>query len=317
MPEETKRETGISKMIGFNDEQEKNLSERFKYVFREQVGKNIFKEGSLYDYELEKTEKEKQIIADILERIGSFVEKYGGIPVDITPNQIHILDEAKFGETRKKYGIPQEQVGWYYSIHQMVCLIAINNNVQFAQRLVHELLHFNSFQSVESEEKSSTKCKIRRVGFEISSKKKNKKYFTWLNEAVIEELAKRFDSQHFNSINAISYEFKEREKHRSYFKEAKEAKEANDIFLVKTNFSNKTSSLLGYSYAYKNERKKLHGIIQKIYEKNKGQFDSVEDVFNVFAKAAMDGRLLNVARLIKKTFPKSFLRKLGESMDYC
>ena len=65
-------------------------------------------------------------------------------------------------------------------------------------------------------------------------------------------------------------------------------------------------------YSYFKERAALKKLIQTLYEKNEDEFESEEEVFNLFAKAAISGRLLPVARLIEKTFGKGSFRELGE-----
>ena len=64
------------------------------------------------------------------------------------------------------------------------------------------------------------------------------------------------------------------------------------------------------SYRYE-EIKKIDEIVKRIYDENKDDFESEDDVFNLFAKAVMNGGLLEVARLIEKTYGKGSFRKLG------
>ena len=52
-------------------------------------------------------------------------------------------------------------------------------------------------------------------------------------------------------------------------------------------------------------------MIDDLYLKNKGSFESKEDVFDLIAKAVLTGRLLSVARLMEKTHGKGSFRKLG------
>ena len=42
------------------------------------------------------------------------------------------------------------------------------------------------------------------------------------------------------------------------------------------------------------------------------EFDSTEDIFNLFAKATITGRLLPVARLINKSFGRGSFSEIGE-----
>lgn len=55
-----------------------------------------------------------------------------------------------------------------------------------------------------------------------------------------------------------------------------------------------------------------NSLIDDLYNKNAGSFASREEVFNLFARAVMTGRLLSVARLLEKTYGKGSFRELGE-----
>ena len=82
--ERPKRETSVSRIIGFNEEQEKDLSAQLKDTFENQSQKEVFEGVLLKEYEREKTEEEKQIIIAILQQMPDFIEKYRGNPIDIT-----------------------------------------------------------------------------------------------------------------------------------------------------------------------------------------------------------------------------------------
>lgn len=73
-----------------------------------------------------------------------------------------------------------------------------------------------------------------------------------------------------------------------------------------------TMQLAGF--VYPKERLQFDELIDKIYEKNREDedFKDREEVFNLFARATMSGRLLTLVRLIEKTFGKGAFRKLGE-----
>jgi len=54
-------------------------------------------------------------------------------------------------------------------------------------------------------------------------------------------------------------------------------------------------------------------VISEIYQRNKGEFGSEEEIFKTFAKAVLTGRLMELARLIDNTYGKGSFRKLGIS----
>jgi len=133
------------------------------------------------------------------------------------------------------------------------------------------------------------------------------RYFSDVNEAVTEELVKRFDKLYFSSIPALQEEWQRREE----FKMQNDV--PDDIVTVTTQqqIDGKWETFI-YPYGYEKECKKLWSLIREIYEQNKGDFSSQEEVFTLFAKAAFSGRILDVARLVEKTFGKGSFRKLGE-----
>ncbi len=305
-------------MVGFDEEQEKELKTHLKDTFEAQSEKELGGE-LLKNYEREKTEEEKRIIIDILAKMPDFVEKYDGTPVDITLEHIHILDGKKLDEeTRKKLDMTKDEGGGYTLSKQLIYITDSGNNLENAQKIVHETMHFNSFQSIELTKKGEKRFNIRRTGFEVHSRGKKEVFFNKMNEAIIEELTKRFDIQYFEDVPVISDEVKERNNIKKHAKGKGE-----DIARIK--FSpdeldkNKTNFTAKY-YAYTKNRGGLNQDIANIYEKNKNErdeygeliFNSAEDVFNIFAKAVMTGNLLEVARLSEKTYGKGLFRRGAE-----
>ncbi|KKR23547.1 MAG: hypothetical protein UT53_C0014G0020 [Candidatus Yanofskybacteria bacterium GW2011_GWD2_39_48] len=190
---------------------------------------------------------------------------------------------------------------------------------------MHELLHFNSFQSFqdankgkkfhlerdedEDDEKELVILGPRRIGFEIFSEKKNKVFFYNLNEAITEELIKRFDKRYFSRLTLTKREYEIPGKRT----EGGDHEIPADDLAVARDFKTKNGPpiKLREGYGYSEEREKLNALIREIYVKNSESFSSEEDVFKIFAEAVMTGRLLKVARIIEKTFGKGNFRQLG------
>ena len=57
--------------------------------------------------------------------------------------------------------------------------------------------------------------------------------------------------------------------------------------------------------------KRFNLLLEEICKKNP-EFSSTDQVFDIFAKAVMTGKLLKVARLIEKTFGMGSFREIGE-----
>ena len=284
------RETGISKVIGLPPEEEKAVFEYYNIPIE-------FKEG-------DKTEEEKEVVSQILNLMPDFIRRYGGVPVDIKQEQIYFLENSD--SLKKQMTGGYESEGFYSQAKQMAVIFKSKGILDDSHKLVHELLHFNSFQSLEGKEKN--KMKQRRFGFTIKNKE-NDFLFENIDEAVIEKLAVRFDRESFAKIPQISKLTEERNNMiASLVEQYPESKEfienASSIALNGEDFEVASSR--------HEEIEILDEIIKEIYMGNRENFESEDDIFNLFAKAVMSGELLPVARLIEKTYGKGSFRKLGQ-----
>jgi len=191
------------------------------------------------------------------------------------------------------------------------------DKLELAQEIVHEMLHFNSFGSLEKGKKGE--IKLRRVGLAIKSPKSKKPYFfISLNEALTTELSKRFEREYFEKIPFLKKEFRENKKALSKLDIPNDWKEEiawidlEAFRKMKKEELLKNEDLVVKFYSYWRERKALKRIIQLIFLRNRERFKSEEEVFEIFARAYFTGRLLELARLIEKTFGKGSFRKLAE-----
>ncbi|MBM3206659.1 MAG: hypothetical protein FJZ43_03505 [Candidatus Staskawiczbacteria bacterium] len=310
--EEPKRETGVSKKVGFKLEDEESLSTHLKDIFEQHSEKEVREGFLLKNVEREKTESERKIISAILEKMPNFIKKYGGDPVDIGLDHIHFLDNHKLDkEAREKLNLFKGgEEGGYNPGQQLIYVIDSKNNLQNAETITHEIIHFNSFQSVELTKKDESQYNFRRVGFEVRSKEDKEIFFVNINEAITEELVKRFDAEYFSSIPEIADEVKDREK----VKKAAKGKGDDISSIISRELSDKGNVEYVIAYhAYPRERKQLDKIIRDIYNKFSDKFNTKEDVFKLFAKAAMDGKLLEISRLIEETYGKGYFRRIGEA----
>jgi len=252
---------------------------------------NIYKE-TLDKYglvEVEKSETEAKIIQAILERVPEFVEKFGGNPSDIKVENIRFID---IGEEGEKKGITKEVIppllhAFYISGSESMVVLRDESIFKEMHRVIHELLHANSFQSFESREVPGTSLSqkgVRRMGF-MTYDKKVKDWslgasFLSINESITEELTLKFENQHVDLLTEHTEE--------------------------------KTWPQL---YSYVGDRIRLQNIIEEIIEKNPA-YKEKEEVFNIFAEAAMNGNLLKISRLIEKTFGKGSFREMGNMPEF-
>jgi hypothetical protein len=268
-------------------------------------------------FERDKTHSEYEIIGDVLVRIPEFVRDYGGVPVaNVTPNSVRFLDASKL--TDEQHNTFKGERGWYNLPDQTIVIYPTSSRLRTAEAIVHELMHLNSFASLSlvKDKKYPEELRIqaddnslavRRIGLSMFDGSGTIRYFRDLDEAIIEELTRRFDGRYFETIPALHDERAERENMRSRVE-----KEPGDIAAVATRqLEDGTWETEVFPYAYAKERARLNALVREIYERNTSEFASEEDVFKVFAGAVLSGRLLRLAKLIDKTFGKGTFQKLA------
>lgn len=181
--EKQKRDSAVSKIINAPADQEQKIKGFLKETFKNQ---------EMDKFEREKTQEESNMINVINNEMKDFVKNYGGTFIEIPPQNIHVIDAEKLpNELRKKYFEKEEISGFYKPRLQgfVVFPSLIKEKTEFIKTLVHEMLHFNSFQSIKL---IKGKLQESRVGFNVYSYKNNKVYFNELDEAIISELTIKF-----------------------------------------------------------------------------------------------------------------------------
>ncbi|HAU07975.1 MAG: hypothetical protein UW46_C0001G0133 [Candidatus Yanofskybacteria bacterium GW2011_GWF1_44_227] len=313
------RKSGISKVL-------RTDAEVFQDLYGDILNSNVTK-----SYEVAKSPEWIEALGQINSFLREFVSEYGGEPIDVPAKNIHVIDRHNLPKSASDK--TQEFNGLYSPESQAIFIFVDSSysDLKAAIRVVHELLHFNSFQSIqnasrgkkfrfEKDEDDGGELVIlgpRRIGFEIFSEKKNKIFFHNLNEAITEELMKRFDKRYFGRLALTKKEYEERELKRSEIAK-KSAEDGNreiaaDDLAVVRDFKTKDgpSIKLREGYAYSEERKELGSLVREIYVKNSDEFSSEEDVFKLFAEAVMTGRLLRIARIIERTFGEGSFKQFG------
>ena len=271
--------------------------------------------------EREKTKEEKEIIDGIIANFSKFITGYGGTPLAVKPEHIHVLDTSKIKSDLERQAVEEKikkgEGGWFIPDSENVTVVPHPARLKFAERVAHELLHLGSFNSstivrernflempLSGPMKVSAK-KPRRTGFRVFGRETD--YFRKVNEGIIQELTIRFDQEHFNAIPALSGDIQLRKEIRDGANSGPE-----EISSVATEKKGNIFETTITPYAYPDERKKLWEIIREISVRNPNEYKSPEDVFRLFARAVLDGRLLEVARVVEKTYRKGSFRKLGE-----
>jgi hypothetical protein len=314
----SQKESGINRVVGFESEKEEDFLQYFK---------NKFETNTSDSKEKEKTSEQQELIERINSEMRNFLTQYGVEAIEISVDNVHILDKTKFTEDelrkiQKQFGTEN---GFYSALKQGVVIMKDYDisKLSFLQTLVHELLHLQGFYSYQKSEKEaadltlmnedeSTSMNIRRSGFSIGTNDGKRLLFHKLNESVITELEIRFEKTYMTDWPELAEELKARDE---YIEQVAEREGAPIERVRQTVAGIKGDESVGYkwvSYPYHKDRQQLNSLVDKLYEKNKEDFDSREDVFKLFAKATVAGKLLPVARLIEKTFGKGSFRMIGE-----
>ena len=311
-------ESGINRVVGFEPDKEEELLQYFK---------NRFETNSFDSKERNKTPEQQELIERINHEMRDFLAQYGVDSIKVSAKNIHILDKSKFTEEelqkiQQQFGTEN---GFYSALKQGVAIMKDYDvsKLYFLQTLVHELLHLQGFYSYQKSEKEaadltlekqgdSVSVNIRRSGFSIGTTDGKRLLFHKLNESVITELEIRFEDRYIAQWPELQEEISAR---NEYIKQVAKRDEVNIERVKETVAWVKTDGSGGYrwvSYPYHVERQQFNALVDELYEKNKDDFESREQVFDLFADATLTGRLLPVARLIEKTFGKGSFRMIGE-----
>lgn len=313
------KESGINRIIGFGSEKEEELLNYFREMF----------EGQSSDSkEKEKTAEQLELISRINKEMKKFLIQYGAEAIEIPAENIHVIDKTKYSEEKliaiyKKMGTED---GFYLGSLRGIGILRDyeKNKLAFMQTVVHEMLHLQGFYSYQKSEKEfadstmkigdeHSSMNMRRSGFSIGTKDKKEWLFNKLNESIITELQIRFEMAHMTDWPELEREMRRRDAHAKYVSE----RDNKSIDSVRRSIAHiqeeSTSVYKSFTYPYFNERKEFNFMVDEIFNKNPSDFESREDVFNVFARATITGRLLPVARLIEKTFGKGSFRIVGEN----
>lgn len=301
---EFKRESGIVEIKGDDKSKKAKILEHFESKFSEQ---------DIKKFEREKTQEELELIREVNEKMMEFVERYGGAYLEIKPENIHIIDL----DTSEQLTYP----GHYNPANQEIILTLTSKipKLMVANLLVHEMIHFNSFQSVIIEE--AEQIRHRRVGLDVALYKDGKmvdSLFRDLNEAVTEELTKKFD---FNFFGSIQYTKVDAQKRNAIIDDLKSKGErpgsAEEIsfYISRRSEDGKWETKLD-KRPYNREREYLREIIDGLLKKDPGRFESKEQIFELFARAAMSGDLRPITVLIEETLGPGSFKKIGQKTRY-
>lgn len=302
-----KKQSGVSRVASGSEKKEQESLEHFERKF---LKYEFFKE------EREKTEQEIELINSINENMKEFVKEWGGDWLEIKPEKIHFIDESKLTQEQKDY-LEKQEYGGYYSPNEQVIIVfpyKQKRRLILAQHLTHEMLHFNAFTSFTKEKE----LKPRKVGVRMFSERYKKIFFYDWDEALIVELEKKFDHKYFQDMPYLSEDIEKRNEHLERLADDLQEEERDEVAFIGTelvddsNVDHDVYEIEIEEYTNHAQRKDLGELISEIYEKNKKDFSSEKEVFDIFVRSLFSGKSLKLARLIEKTFGKGSFREKGE-----
>jgi hypothetical protein len=302
------RESGIVRAVTGSPEQERAVLAGFAEALKEQP---------LSSFERRKTREEEETIEEILLRVPEFVSAYGGQPVSgISPANFHFADVAKLPAAEAER-FEEANVGGFYDFERQAAVIFPEERSALvtAQRVLHELMHFEGFAAMQPQgaraagaSSDAVALVPRRIGFSVFDAAHSRRFFRDVDEAIIEMLAARFDERHFGGIPALASDLERRQSVRGRVKRA--PGEIAAVFSAQDR-EGRWETVIA-EWRYKEMRERLNILIGEIHSRNRPRFASEDEVFALFARAVFTGRLLEVARIVESTFGPGSFRKLGE-----
>lgn len=271
--------------------------------------------------EREKTPEELQIISLANEATNEIRQKYGLENFDIPSENIHVITKEAW---------PREKgVAFYNSMLQGIAAREQPARIVFMKKIFHEMLHFKSYNALQIEIGENPELDEYRVGLTVHTRDGKRMYFVNLNEAVTEEMTKRFAIKLFDNplfaeetkqtkdvvtrySRAVTGSGEPLFDDDTFYAEVEGKKSWGEAVGRLFGAQEKPKKITTEGFTYQSERKILNTLIDKILERNPEKFQDKEGVFDVFAKGMMTGNILPVGRLIERTFGNGILRRIGE-----
>jgi hypothetical protein len=274
--------------------------------------------------EYQKSPKEIRMINIANQLTSDLMKECGVEPYDIPVENVHILPPELYKDITKLSSIACAEPSRGALLFN--ALEFRNNPLFFCSALIHELLHLKAYLSIEVNESNvNDKNKVivtpRRQGVIVHSTKKvgPQPYFKGLHEAIVAETQKRLlpkileledfkeEREWLNSDDAKRIkkeDTKECAKKNNIPEEDIPELEEDIIWISKLDHK-------VYRNSYFYQRKVLKYICEEIQKQFPDEFKNPDDVFKLFLKAHFTGNILEIGRLVAKTFGKLSLQVLG------
>lgn len=271
-------------------------------------------------FEREKTPEEQAILELANNATNELLQKYEVEGFSIPDKNIHIIPEKDWHREKGS--------ALYNSMAQAIAIREAPAKIVFLKKVFHEMLHFKSYNALQVISDAKAKVDEYRVGLVVVTRDGEKRFFKFLNEAVTEELTKKFIVRLFDDPLFL----RERERTAEIMNRYPNARTSQgsmlfngEVFYADTLDDDtwkdaigrvfgreRNRALISESFTHEAERDFLSSLVDRLYQKNLTEFNSQEEIFDLFAKAALSGNLLRIGKLIDRTFGRGTFCKIGE-----
>lgn len=300
------RRSSVTRVVG------KDISEQDREEILDSMAERYEDQSfGIKHYERPATEEEVHFMRWANEASNRMLLQYGIEPFDVPPRNIHVM------RSDTDWGRGARAKGSFDPMFQGTAVRETPRPAEFVNILLHELIHLKSYGALMIKEPDQTVVPYR-VGLTVTKRNELANYFSPLNEAVTEELAKRIflnaDEPKLRHIVQDTREFVAA--HPDAVKDDGSPLFNEDTYDVEIVERSRNGLRLETNcFAYAKERHALWQLVDKLYSHNTDVFPDREAVFVVFARASLTGNLLPLGRLIERTFGPSTFRKIAECDD--
>lgn len=271
----------------------------------------------LEDDERPKTLEETARIEQAIRYVNELRERYNLAAIDASADQIHSIANYFVNDARDK--------GTYMQFELSIMKAEAHTDPVDLEIVTHELLHLGSHSVLigKKEDDARTSFRTYRIGLKIVSSRRDRNgehvvYLSDLNEAVTEELTKRF-VQGIDPADPVLGYIAERRKHNIelfaeiYGEEAIKRGDTPDELIDIYESGEKTNTA---RFTYKPERDLLHRLTSDIAEKIRAQRGESADidhekVFDEIARGYFAGNIMPFARLFEEAYGRGSFREFG------
>lgn len=225
------------------------------------------------DLELEKTDRDREIIELAVSAADRFLEELGRNKRVLVPlDHIHYLKEGGV----KEYTHGRLGVGSHASVLGEI-LVDRRSDLKTAITTFHELWHTKVYVALQNTMRG--KIKAYREGFSAYSRDGDNRWYYYLDEALTGFMTKRF----FNEVLRQEESFK---------KEIQALKKPVDTTRMR-------------------ELSDFSKLVHDLWERNRDLFKTKDEIVKLFLDGQVNGKLLPIARLVEKTYGKEKFRQFG------